>query len=337
MSPIARYLLLGYQIFAFRNVLREADADALMVINGGYPGGESCRAAAISWGAFVNKPRSIHNYHSLVMKSAWYVSLQEYVVDKMMVHFTNSFVTVSRAAKDSMELYSQIFKRDMITYIHNGIDCRDVPPEPVETIRNEIGISQATPLCLMLGSYDPMKGHYFLFQAFSRVIQEIPDAHLLICGFGFPHEIKLVRKYVRDFQMEDNVHLMDFRKDLSHLLNNTDVLLVASQEYESFGFTSVEAMAHRVPVVATNIGGIPEVVADGEGGYCVDSRDPESFAQCVIKLLKDTSLRKEQGAIGYQRYLKHFTAARMSSLYAEMIHRLEIPKGEELFIDREIR
>jgi glycosyltransferase involved in cell wall biosynthesis len=174
----------------------------------------------------------------------------------------------------------------------------------------------------MLGTYGPSKGHYFLFQAFKKVLEEVPNAHLLICGYGFPHEIKQVSRYVKDLELHDHVHLMDFRTDISHLLANTDVLVVASQAYESFGFTSVEAMAHKVPVVATNVGGIPEVVVNDEGGYCVDSHDVDSYARCIIKLLKDESLRKEQGKRGYERYRKHFTAERMSRQYAEIIHRI---------------
>ena len=122
-----------------------------------------------------------------------------------------------------------------------------------------------------------------------------------------------------EFALNDAVHLMDFRSDLSNLFANTDVLVVSSQSYESFGFTSVEAMAHKVPVVATNIGGIPEVVKNGEGGYCVDYRDTGAFAGAIVRLLKDEGLRREQGEKGFARYQKHFSAARMAGEYAELI------------------
>ena len=120
-------------------------------------------------------------------------------------------------------------------------------------------------------------------------------------------------------QLQDHVHLMDFRKDISHLLLNSDILVVASQAYESFGFTSVEAMAHKIPVVATDVGGIPEVVVNGDGGYCVGSCDVDSYAQYIIKLLKDKHLREEQGERGYKRYQHLFTGAVMSAKYAELV------------------
>jgi L-malate glycosyltransferase len=322
ISPIAGYLFILYNILVFRKLLLQKNPDTLMIINGGYPGGDSCRAAGISWGIFSGKPYSIHNFHSLVVKSHWALRLQEYLVDSILCRLTTHFITVSHAAAESMSFRPAINKKNKTIFIHNGFGGKVSQSEPSLNIRDEIGITSTTPLCLMLGTYQPLKGHYFLFQAFSKVLQEIPDAHLLICGFSFPHEIKQVQKYVADFKLGNNVHLMGFRTDVLHLLANSDILVIASQAHESFNFTSVEAMAQYVPVVATNVGGIPEVVVNDEGGYCVDSHDADLYARCIINLLKDENLRKEQGRRGYERYRKHFTAERMSHQYAEIIHRI---------------
>jgi glycosyltransferase involved in cell wall biosynthesis len=318
-SPVLRYVFICCNILAFRKLLLQTRADVLMVINGGYPGGDSCRAAAISWGLFSGKPKSIHNYHNIVTGARWHSVSQEWVVDWFVCRATSQFVTVSRAAAESMSLRPMIFSRNMTGYIHNGIEITATESTPRKSIRDEIGVASTTPLCLMLGTYEPRKGHYFLFKAFRKVLQEVPNAHLLICGYGLPHEIEQVSGYVRDLQLLAHVHLMEFRTDISHLLANADILLVASQAYESFGLTSVEAMAHEVPVVATDVGGIPEVVVNGEGGYCVGRRDVDSYARCIVKLLKDESLRKEQGKRGFKRYRDFFTAESMASKYAELI------------------
>ena len=319
-SPLLRYLLIVYNIWAFRKLLLQTKADALMVINGGYPGGDSCRAVAIAWGMFSGKPKSIHNFHNIVQKAPWHSSLQERMVDWLLCKYTSQFVTVSRAASESISLRPLIAGRNITGYIHNGLAVTPNTAERGESIRDEIGISSSDPLCLMLGTYEPRKGHYFLLKAFKKVLEEVPNAHLLICGYGVPHEIKQVSGYVGELQLRDHVHLMDFRKDISPLLDSSDVLVVASQAYESFGFTSVEAMAHKVPVVATAVGGIPEVVINGEGGYCVDRRDVDTYARYIALLLKDEVLRKEQGERGYNRYRTLFTAEIMASKYANIIH-----------------
>lgn len=320
VSPLLRYLFFCINVWSLRKLLLQTKADALMVINGGYPGGDSCRAATISWGLFSGKPKSIHNFHNIANKAAWHSSVQERVVDRFLCRYTSQFVTVSRAAAESMFLRPLIASRKMTSYIYNGLEITSHAQANAKSIRDELGISATSPLCLMLGSYEPRKGHYFLFQAFTKVLEEVLDAHLLICGYGFPHEIKQVSDYVMDLQLSEHVHLMNFRTDISHLLASSDILVVASQAYESFGFTSVEAMAHRVPVVATDVGGIPEVVVSGEGGYCVGSRDVDAYAQCIVKLLKDEVLRKEQGERGYKRYRTLFTAEVMASKYANLIY-----------------
>ena len=321
-SPLLRYLLIAYNILTLRKLLLQTKADALMVINGGYPGGDSCRAAAISWGVFSGKPKSIHNFHNIAQKAPLHSILQEHIVDRLLCKYTAQFVTVSGAAAESMSLRPQIAGRNITSYIHNGLAITPDLSVHEKNIRDEIGISSTTPLCLMLGTYEPRKGHYFLFKAFKKVLAEVPNAHLLVCGYGFPHEIKQVSGYVKDMQLHDHVHLMGVRRDISHLLTNSDVLVVASQAYESFGFTSVEAMAHKVPVVATDVGGIPEVVVNGEGGYCVGSSDVDSYARHIVKLLKDKDLREAQGERGYKRYRDFFSAETMASKYAAMIHEL---------------
>lgn len=322
LSPVLlfRYAFLVYNILAFRTIINEERPDRFMVINGGYPGADSCRAAGISWGLFSRKPYSIHNFHNLVKPPIWFLRPHEYVIDVILSRLTKAFVTVSRASAESMSLRPALYKRNRPFFIYNGIDLQPRYDEAsCKNLRKELGIPEASPLCLILATYEPRKGHYFLFKAFKIVLREIPDAHLLVCGYGFPEELKQVRQYVDELQLNENVHLAGFRRDISNLLFNTDVLVVPSQSYESFGFTSVEAMAHRVPVVATNVGGIPEVVENNEGGYSVDYRDREGFARHIIALLKDEGLRREQGEKGFQRYQKHFTAARMAVEYAQLI------------------
>jgi len=322
LSPIVlfRHIFFIYNIFAFRKIINEENPDRLMVINGGYPGADSCRAAGISWGMFSGKTYSVHNFHNLAKAPIWFFRPHEYVIDTLLCKFTKVFVTVSRASAESMSIRPVVYRRNQPIFIHNGIDLNiDHDLYSHKGLREELRIPESSPLCLLLATYEPRKGHHFLFKAFKIVLRDIPNAHLLVCGYGFPDELKQVRKYLDEFKLNENVHLMDFRSDISYLLFNTDVLVVSSQSFESFGFTSVEAMAHKVPVVATNTGGVPEVVKNGEGGFCVDYQDADAFAGGIIKLLKDKELRKEQGEKGFQRYKKHFTAARMAREYAELI------------------
>lgn len=321
-SPVLRYLQMGRNVVRFRAVMRRTEADVLMVINGGYPGGDMCRAAALAWGSLGGRPKSIHNFHNLAARIPWYLWVQENAVDGLLCNVTEQFVTVSGAAASSMVVRPTIFHAKRTSYIHNGLTAGRDPRAATFKIRDELGIPHAAPLCLMMGTYEPRKGHHFLFQAFKKVLVAVPSAQLIVCGFGFPYEVEQVETYRREFGLENVVHLLGFRTDVSALLDSADVLLVASQEYESFGLTSVEAMAHKVPVVATNVGGIPEVVANGEGGYCVDSRDVDGYAERIITLLLCKELRETQGELGYRRYATRFKADVMAKRYADLLHAL---------------
>ncbi len=205
-----------------------------------------------------------------------------------------------------------------VSFIYNGISL-PVSFSQTPDLRSELAIQADSPLCVMLGTYEPRKGHDFLLQAFQKVVAEVPNARLLICGYGYAKEIDAVRRLVEKYALTGNVTLQGFRNDVGSILKQSDLLLVASQAYESFGLTSVEAMASKVPVIATRIGGIPEVVNDGEGGFCMEANDVAGYANLVVKFLTDPALRKVQGDRGYQRYCRMFSGQRMAADYADVV------------------
>jgi len=323
-SPVLRYIFLLYNILAQRGILLRNSPDRLMVINGGYPGGDSCRAATITWGIFSKKPHSIHNFHGIALKPGWHIKLQDYIVDMLVSRFSRAFITVSRAAAETMTCRKAIYKRKPVFSIYSGINIsRNKQTYIFRNIKEEIGIPSSSRLCLMLGGYtynkNFNKGHNFLFRAFKKVLKQVPSAHLLICGHGSEEEIERVRHLAEKLNLKNNVNLLGFQNDVSGLFKNTDILLISAQAFESFGLVCIEAMAHRVPVVATNVGGLPELVINGQGGYCVDKDDIDAFSGFTIKLLKDENLRVEQGQRGFQRYEAYFTASRMAEEYARLI------------------
>ena len=100
------------------------------------------------------------------------------------------------------------------------------------------------------------------------------------------------------------LRLLGFRSDISNLLKQAQLLVVPSRAFESFGLVCVEAITHRCPVVATRVGGIPEVVKDGFGGFTVPL-NPILFAERIIQLLSDEDLRNKVAEKGYEVFLKN--------------------------------
>jgi glycosyltransferase involved in cell wall biosynthesis len=203
-------------------------------------------------------------------------------------------------------------------YIYNGIHATP-DTESDFNIRKNIAICDE-PLCLMLGTYESRKGHKFIFESFKQVLKVIPEAHLVICGGGSKKEIAKVDKIRKRVVPGGNVHLFGFVHGGASIISQTDVLLIGSQEFESFGYTAVEAMIRSKPIVSTNTGGLPEVIGlDSACGYIVDHKNTSNFSERIISLLKDKELRKSMGEAGKNRANKMFNAQRMSREYLSMI------------------
>ncbi|HSM98263.1 MAG TPA: glycosyltransferase family 4 protein [Gallionella sp.] len=322
LSPVLRYLFMLYYLLKLRTLLRLWGADRLVVVNGGHPGGDTCRAAVIAWRLFQRgKPAAIYNFHNLAVKPRWFEWVPEKLLDAWLVHSAGAIVGVSKICAESLRERLGNAGMAKVSHIYNGIAPPVTQPMLAPSLRQELNLEAGAPLCLMLGTYEPRKGHDFLFQAFRKVVAEVPSAHLLVCGFGYPEEIERVTGLVSRYGMSDHVTLQGFRRDVDAMLAQADLLLVASQAFESFGLTSVEAMANHVPVIATRVGGIPEVVEDGEGGYCVAPDDVDGYAARIIAFLKDSELRKVQAEKGYARYRRMFSAERMAADYATLIRK----------------
>jgi glycosyltransferase involved in cell wall biosynthesis len=320
LSPLLRYAFFSYYVWALRGVLGGHDSDKLLIVNGGYPGGDMCRAAALVWSLILRKGQSIHNFHNLVSSSRVFERLPESIIDRAVSRCTRRFVTVSNASALSASIRPGMGPVEKIRVIYNGVDEITMPCTATATkIKMELGIPVTANICLMLATYEVRKGHKFLFDAFQVIRRSVPNARLVVCGYGLPHEVERVKRLLKESNLEKFVTLLPFRNDVATLFAMTDVLMVPSQGFESFGLTSIEAMSCGVPVVATRVGGIPEVVADGEGGYCVDANDIAGFAAIVVKLLRDRKLRQNQSSLGRKRYRHKFTAATMASAYQSEI------------------
>ncbi len=317
---LLKYGYFLYYIVKLRSMLLQGQADRLVVVNGGHPGGDTCRAAVIAWRVFAShKPRAIYNFHNLAVTPRWLIKWPEALLDILVVRCAYALIGVSQICAESLRKRIGDKAMGKVSWIYNGISAPLPSLVLPTTLREELSIHPDSPLCLMLGTYEPRKGHDFLFQAFRKVVTEIPDACLVVCGYGYPEEIERVKHLVELYGLSRHIRLQGFRRDVDAMLRQSDLLLVASQAYESFGLTSVEAMANRIPVVATRVGGIPEVVVDGEGGFCVDPDDIDGYADRIISFLKNPDFRKEQAEKGYQRYQRLFSAERMAKEYNQVI------------------
>lgn len=316
-STLKYFLFLRY-IFQLKKVIEVEKYDELFIINGGYPAGLSCRAASIFWGIFKKK-KSLHNFHNFAVKPKSLFKIVEYPIDYLVQKYTSHFVTVSKTCSESMINRSVIWNNANIKYIYNGIAPLQQDLNLNFNFRREFKLPANSQICLILATYEQRKGHQFLLEAFKMVANVMSDAVLVCCGYGTDEDIEIVRKQAFGLGISQKVILTGFRKDAIDILTQSDILVIASESFESFGLTSLEAMKYKIPIVSTNTGGLKEVIKDDEGGFLFNYGDCEGYSSKIIELLGNKQMRLEQGEIGHQRFIDNFTVNKMVTQYSKLV------------------
>jgi glycosyltransferase involved in cell wall biosynthesis len=310
-------VIFPWYIFSMAIYFKNNNFDRLIVVNGGYPASLLCRTALIAWGVLGKRPLAIMNFHSSVTRPKWYFYFFEYLIDTLVNRFSTNIVSVSNFCLSSLSIRSAFKDSSKLSYIFNGIQ------DPLMSLNNDpISISKkiiTKRYCLMLSTYQSHKGHYFLLKAFENVLKYFPDLELKIYGYGRPHEKKQVANKVIELGLEKNVVLNDFTPNTAELLSSASVLVVPSQYYEAFGLTIIEAMAFGVPVVTTDVGGMPEVLEGSNAGYVCSKDDPLEFARAIKNILSNPLLAAELGKNGRLVFEKQFTATKMANQYKDLL------------------
>ena len=281
----------------------------------------SCRAATIAWRRAHKSRPGIHSFHNFVAISPGFLKLIENQIDKSIDKSVSAWVTVSNSCLESMSLRKYLAKSEKKTFIYNGINNPlSVTEAQIDKFREALSFEKQDQLILMLASYETRKGHKLAIDAVSLVIKEIPRIKLLMCGSGTDSEISTVKDSIKSAGMTKNVIALSYQDDVQVLLASSQVLVVPSQYEESFGLVIVEAMSNHVPVVATSIGGIPEVIEDGVSGMLCQPNDPQEMANHIIKVLTDKQSNRNLSENGFNRYKQMFTADQMAYAYFKLIN-----------------
>lgn len=191
--------------------------------------------------------------------------------------------------------------------------------------RAEFGLAEGERTVAMIAQFIPRKGHRTLIDAMPAVLREHPRTRFLLFGRG-PEEQR-IRSLVAERSLNERVTFAGFRDDLEHVLPCID-LVVHPAYMEGLGVSLLQAAACGVPIVASAVGGIPEVVRDGENGLLVRSGDAVALAGAIARLLADAGLRNRNGAAGRHLVESEFSVAAMVrehlAIYGEMTGHSEV-------------
>jgi glycosyltransferase involved in cell wall biosynthesis len=207
---------------------------------------------------------------------------------------------------------------ERVVTVHNGIAARTAPGAGA-AVRAELGIGLDELVVGQLGVLRVGKNHALTAAAMTAVAERVPGARLLVIGDG-PERPAVERALA---PLGDRALLAGHRSDVMAVLDAVDVLVHPSR-VDAFPTALLEALAAGVPVVATTVGGIPEIVADGETGVLVPPQpSPQVLSNALAGLLADSEGRARMAAAGRERFEREFTAERWAqrtrALYDEVL------------------
>ena len=269
-------------LFELRTLVHEHDIDVL-----------HCHLAkSMFWGYllkllfFKNIKLIFHEHGRIFQNKVWYVQLI-----KKMQRKTDLYIAVSKATKRRLE--NIVIKKDKIKVLYNCVDLDKFNPTQIEKVdlignRIKFGLNEMDFVIGFAGRLNKIKGGDILIKSVPNI--NIKNFKLLVAGDGV--ERKRLEKLADNLKIKDNVIYLGYVKDMVKFYSLIDCLVVPSRS-ESFGISVIEAQAFGVPVIASNIEGLNEVVLDNKTGLLFEQKNEEDLVEKIELMHNDKSLRIE--------------------------------------------
>lgn len=255
----------------------------------------------------IKSLKHIHTEHSNVDKKrrAW--------AEKLLSYFTDAIICVSERGRQFM-IANQGISPERLTIIYNGVDTEKFYPDPEKkkAYREKLGIRNGVPTIGIVARLTPVKDHFTLLRAFSKLSKNISDAILLVVGDGeLRNELE---NETGKLDLKDRVLFLGEQSDIAELLNVIDVFTLSSLS-EGHNIALLEAMATSLPVVVTDVGGNQEIVLDGVTGHLVPSKSYQALADKIISVISDKGLMFKMGRKAREVVLSKFSVEKMAENY----------------------
>ena len=206
---------------------------------------------------------------------------------------------------------------DKITVIDNGIDLTPFN-SAAPVLKSDLN-AKGQLLIGTVGRLVEQKGMNYFLTAAKQLLKEFPNLTFVIVGDG--PDLGKLQQMAKELRIENKVRFTGVRYDMANVYASLDVFALASIE-EGMPMTLLEAMASRLPVAATAVGAVPQIVIPGETGMLVKARDAAEMAQAIAALLRDPALRERLGANGQRKVHERFSSQVMSQNYYQLYTRL---------------
>jgi glycosyltransferase involved in cell wall biosynthesis len=246
---------------------------------------------------------------------------------RMFVRYLDAIISVSDSYKN--QVIKQDLKVKRIYRVYNGLDidkmATEMTPDRRKKYFKDFELDEKQPVVGIIANIDRWKGQHVVLRSINEVRKSYPQIRCLIVGSvckgaaGYKAELD---KYVTDNNLGNNIFFTGFRRDVPNILNILDILLHGSVEPEPFGRVILEGMAAGKAIIATNAGGTPEQIIDGETGLLVSMDDHHEMAEAIKFILVDPKRAQKLGENAKNRLSEKFSIKKMveetESIYSDI-------------------
>jgi glycosyltransferase involved in cell wall biosynthesis len=281
-------------------------------------------------GKWARVPVIVHTVHGFAFHNQeppWRQMLFRNL-ERLAAHWCDKMVFISQPLID-WAFTEGIAKNSKVTKVYSGIELdhfRPVSAGEKKAIRKKWGIRPRDPVVGIVSKLWEGKGHATLIHAFREIKREMAHAKLVIVGEGYLYEDLVAM--VNRLGLKDSVLFTGFQRDVFEIMAAFDVAVLPSF-FEGMGRVLLEAMAMEKPVVASRVGGIPDLVEDGINGFLVNPGKTRELGERLLKVLRDRKLARKMGKQGRKKTTDRFSAEIMvqaiDGIYRELLSAKGIP------------
>jgi glycosyltransferase involved in cell wall biosynthesis len=268
-------------------------------------------ALPLAWMARI--PVRIATHHGVIDGfPRWREKIHAWIINN---NIARTIVVVSEMTRQ--RALEEGIKAERIIVIQNGITPISLEGVDRSEVRKEAGMQDDDLVILSVGRLVYQKGHEYLVAAMPTVLREFPNAKVGICGDGLLRAD--LESQVQLLGLSDSVKLLGKSDGVAKFLASADVFVLPSRSREGLSIALLEAMSAELPIVATKVEGMDEVISEGENGLLVPIKNPDVLAQAILQLLRDPQMRKRMGAASKQRLHDLYTIDRMCERYLALM------------------
>jgi glycosyltransferase involved in cell wall biosynthesis len=238
------------------------------------------------------------------------------LANRLLLTTKDRFIAVGHHVRNALIQFEGL-RQDRVEVVHNGRDLRQfMPMQALRCLmRDELRIPQQAFVIVQVARLNRLKDHATAMRVMARLAHQLPNAVLLVVGDG--EERDNILRIIRELNLTESVRMLGERNDVPKLLQAADTFLLSSIS-EGIPLTLIEAMATGLPCVSTRVGGVPEVIEDGESGLLADAGHDDDLAQHVLRLATQPELHRRVGCAARARVISRFDETAMHRTYRQL-------------------